>query len=173
MSRFSSPSYEVGRSTGVCAATQQPIGPGEQYMATLCEREDDDGFVRLDFRMDAWETGHRPERLYSFWRTCGKPLDNRKALVDDAVLVNLFERLECDEQPQRQAYRFVLALVLMRKKKLKLTGTRRDGDATYWLLRYAGDPPDAPVIEVIDPQLDKDRSREVADQLGEILRGDL
>ena len=34
-------------------------------------------------------------------------------LVDDELLLDLFHRLEADERPQRAAFRFVLALLVL------------------------------------------------------------
>lgn len=168
MSRFNS-GFEIGRSTGVCAATGAPIEEGQRYVVALCERENEEGLDRLDFSQDAWESGARPERLYSWWRCEMSPTKNRNPLVDDEVLMNLFQRLEGDEQPLRIAYRFVLCLILIRKKHLKVVRTRPG----CWEVRAKGDPPETPPMEVVDPHLSEEQVREVSDQLGEILRGDL
>ncbi len=175
MTRFSSSaSYEIARASGRCAATGQPIEPGAPYMATLCERESEEGFDRLDFSLGAWERGDRPARLFSAWRaTMPEPSRKTKPLVDDEVLLNLFQRLADDEQPMRIAYRFVIALILLRKRLLKHDSTQRQGERVVWLMRLRGDEPGTPPLEVIDPRLSTDQVREVSDQLGEILRGEL
>ena len=71
MSRFGS-QYQVARPTGVCAASGEPLEPGGPCIATLCEAEEGDGFDRLDYSVPAWESGARPDRLFSFWRTTGR-----------------------------------------------------------------------------------------------------
>lgn len=175
MTRYSSnPGYDVARATGSCAATGVAIEPGSTYVATLCERDGEDGFDRFDYSLDAWERGQRPERLFSSWRaTMPAPSSKARPFVDDDVLLNLFHRLADDEQPQRIAYRFVLALILLRKRLLKHDATVERGDHPVWLMRAKGDPAEAPPLEVLDPQLSQDQVREVSDQLGEILRGEL
>lgn len=175
MTRFSaSPSYDVARATGRCASTGAVIAPGETYIATLCERESDDGFDRLDYSMQAWERGDRPQRLFSSWRAVmPEPSRRAGAFVDDEVLLNLFHRLADDPQPQRIAYRFVLALILLRKRLLKHDSTQNRGEQVVWLMRLKGEPPETPPIEVADPRLTSEQVREVSDQLGEVLRGEL
>lgn len=175
MSRFSqNPSYDVARATGCCAATGAPIEPGSPYVATLCERENEEGFDRLDFSTQAWEQGLRPPRLFSSWRTTmPEPGGKAKTFVDDEVLLNLFHRLSDDQQAQRVAYRFVIALILLRKRLLKHDSTKQQDGASVWMMRLKGDPVDAPKVEVIDPNLSEEQVREVSDQLGEILRGEL
>jgi len=175
MTRFSTnASYDIARASGRCASTGVPIEPGSAYVATLCERDADEGFDRIDFSLEAWERGNRPPRLFSSWRTT-MPEAARKsqAFVDDDVLLNLFHRLADDQQAMRIAYRFVIALILLRKRLLKHDATTEQGGLTLWMMRLKGDPPETPPIEVIDPRLTSDQVREVSDQLGEILRGEL
>lgn len=102
-----------------------------------------------------------------------EPSRKPRPFVDDEVLLNLFHRLADDEQPQRIAYRFVIALILLRKRLLRHDSTQREGERVVWLMRLKGDDPQTPAIEVIDPRLSTDQVREVSDQLGEILRGEL
>src|SRR5882672_12248059 len=105
--------YQVARATGVCAASGRGLAAGAACIATLCEREGDEGLERRDYSLEAWESGVRPERLFSYWRTkAPEPHDRQRLLVDDEVLLNLFERLAEDTRPQRIAFRFVLALIL-------------------------------------------------------------
>lgn len=173
MSRYGT-HYQVSRPTGVCAATCVPLEPGAACVATLCEREDDEGFDRHDFSTDAWESGERPQRLFSYWRTIVPAADEkRRLLVDDEVLLDLFERLCDDDRPQRVAFRFVLALILMRKRHLQFVGRAGEGRDERWLLRPRKSAPDAPPIEVVNPHLADEDVRELSDQLGEILQGEL
>jgi hypothetical protein len=176
MSRFGT-HYQVARPTGVCAATGETLEPDTLCVATLCEREEDDGFDRLDFSLAAWEGGARPERLFSHWKTAVSPPDaKRRVLVDDEVVMDLFQRLEGEEQPQRIAFRFVLGLILMRKRKLKFVGRREtpgDPPVEHWQLRPPGTDPDDPPIGVVNPRLGDEDVRELTAQLGEILQGEL
>lgn len=176
MSRFSTP-YQVARPSGVCAASGRPLVEGEPCVATLCDRETDEGFDRLDYALEAWEAGARPARLFSFWRTRAQPPGARpRTFVDDEILVELFHRLGSDDRAQRVAFRFVLALILMRKRLLRFVGRVQDpgeGGAERWRLRLRGSPPDAPDLEVLDPRLTDDDVRELTAQLGEVLAGEM
>ncbi len=165
--------YRVARSTGICAATGRPLEPGSACVAALCERPEDEGFDRFDFCLEAWETGARPDGLFSYWRTTvPRPDAKQKILVDDDVLLDLFDRLADDVRPQRAAFRFILALILMRKRRLRYVGRSGDGDDERWLMRPRGADPNSPPIEVPNPQLSEEDIRELSDQLTEILRGE-
>jgi len=171
MSRFGN-SQSISRPTGVCASTGDQLSPNTPAMAALCEREEDDGFDRFDYCQAAWDRGDRPERLFSHWRyivpEAGKKPD---ILIDDTVLVDLFERLASDEQPQRIAFRYILALVLLRKRKLQLVGREEFEGCELWLLRFKGT--DGEPVKVKNPGIDEEEIQDLAEQLGEILRGDL
>lgn len=189
MSQFSSPDYDLSRPSGVCALTGEPLAPGESYIATLCE--EGDGFVRQDVSTAAWEAGQRPEQLFSYWKAVvPEPNEKKKLFVDDTVLLSLLRRLEDAEQPTRIAFRFVLMLILMRKKMLRYDRTERRllnneaGQAVeqdWWILTPKLDPSKGPLgkwnneetIEVLDPHLDEQGVRDVTDQLSEILQAEL
>ena len=96
-------------------------------------------------------------------------------MVDDEVLRDLFERLASDERPQRIAFRFVLALILMRKRYLKFVGRQAvEGEETErWLMRHKGAEPNDPPVEVINPHLSDDDVRDLTEQLSEILQSEL
>ena len=164
--------------------TDQPIEPGTAYVATLVEEGEE--LKRVDVSQAAWEADNRPADVFSFWRAVvPMPNEKRKVFVDDEVLMNLLRRLEDATQPQRIAFRFVLMLILMRKKLLRYDATdRRESDTgeaeSWWVLTPKLDLSKGPLgkwadetIEVLDPQLNDDQVREVTDQLGEILNAEL
>lgn len=185
MTQFNAPVYDVQRPTGRCAFTGRAFEPGEHYTATLVE--EGDGLRRVDVSAQAWGAGQRPEHLFSDWRaTAVAPGEKKKVFVDDGVLMNLLHRLADAEQPQRVAFRFVLTLILMRKKLLRYDRTeKRAGDdgsqREWWVLTPKADLSKGPMgrwdegqsIHVLDPHLDEAGIRAVTEQLGEILQGEL
>ncbi len=188
MTQFNSSStYQIDRPSGQCAFTGVTMTPGDRYMATLVEHEvvDDKGasqwvLKRADISMEAWERGDRPERLFSYWKgVVPEPNEKKKLFVDDEVLVNLFRRLEEDEAADRVAFRFVLALILMRKKMLKYEGMESDEQSReWWVMAHKAaakhnPEPDAERTRVLNPRLDEDQIQQVTSQLGEVLQAEL
>jgi hypothetical protein len=166
--------YEIARSTGRCAVTGETFEPGASYITALVDRVEDEGLDRLDYSISAWEEGARPDRLFSFWRTrMPEAGEERQQFVDDEILMNLWERLADDDRPRRIAFRFVLGLLLIRKKLLKLDHSEWEGDTEYWLVRTKGTPRDVSPDRMINPQLSEDDVAGVTEQLSEILNGDL
>ena len=189
MSQFNAPAYDIQRPTGVCAFTGRTIEPGESYTATLVEvdqadaesgKADNGGLKRIDVSADAWDKGLRPDDLFCFWRaTVPEPAEKKKLFVDDDVLMNLFRRLEDTDRPDRLAFRFVLTLILMRKRLLKYTRSeQRPDDAgnqqEWWTMRgksIEGAEPE--MFDVLNPGLDEQQLQHVTEQLGEILEAEL
>ena len=186
MSRMTG-NYEVSRPSGVCAATGRVIGIGEPFVAALVERVADGTLERVDYAPEAWAAGARPEsqsRLIGTWRAIMRPAEGpRRALIDDAELLDLFEQLGQASAPRQLAFRYILALILIRKRLLRHTGTRRPGQAPgqtpgqagevmlVQLAKAVGGGPDDPPIEVIDPGLDDQTIADATEQLGEIMLG--
>ncbi|MAB82392.1 MAG: hypothetical protein CMJ24_03010 [Phycisphaerae bacterium] len=165
----------MNRSTGVCAETGQPIEPGAPCVAALCD--DEEAILhRVDFSMESWESGKRPDGLFSFWKTrMPEKGEKKKVFVDDQVLLDIFERMAEDEREDRLAFRFVLGLILIRKRLFRHESQRKDegGDRVVWLLRLKGSPPESPLVEMVNPGIGDDDILSLSEQLGDVLQGDL
>jgi hypothetical protein len=156
--------YEVSRPQGKCAVTGRAIDPDEKFMAAL--RETPTGFERLDVSLDAWRDFDKTGLVASWQTTMPKPEQKKKVFVDDEVLCNLFERLADTTEPAKQNFRFVLGLILMRKRLLIYETTRRDGEKELWSMRFKGREE---TLDMLNPKLDEQQVAEVSTQLGEIL----
>ena len=99
------------------------------------------------------------------------PEEKKKLLVDDDLLMNFFRRLEGETQGVKISFRFVLGLVLMRKKLLIYDRmVKQDDGVELWQMHFRGSNQ---MHEVIDPKLDEDKIAEVSGQLTQILNGEL
>ncbi len=176
MSRMTGTTYEFGRRTGVCRVSGRAIAPGETYIAALIEKtaEEGEGLDRADFTLEAWESSARPSRLFAFWRaTLDSEDSNKPTLIDDESLLGLFEQLEGASEPKRLAFRYVLALLLVRKRLLVLAGEKKGLLLVQEKLTGVGSvaaQAKAPVMEVVDPGLDAAAIAEVTEQLESVIR---
>ncbi|MFM1936689.1 MAG: hypothetical protein RI990_1648 [Planctomycetota bacterium] len=170
--------FTLGRCSPTCCATGRSLAVGEPVVATLCDPPADDRsgheFVRRDCSLDAWEAGHRPEGMVCFWRTVVPAADQkRRLLVDDDTLMELFDRLEGDDRAQRMAYRWLMCLILLRKKLLRQVRVERDGTAERWLVQKRGVDDTVPPIAVVNPMLRDEDLQELAEHLGEVMQSEL
>lgn len=157
--------FEIARLTRRCAATGRELAVGEPYIAVLTET---DVVERRDFSVEAWEAGARPAgTLVGWWKGVVPPQEAKGTrFVSDPELLDLFEQLAQATEPGRQAFAYVLALLLVRRRLLKPEPGVRGG----LRVRRAGED-EAPLIEVRDPGLDEARLNEVIDQLGQVIEG--
>lgn len=166
------PTFQIGRGSGVCAASGRTLRPGDEFVATLVERPESEELDRLDFGLEEWEAGQRPAgRVFAFWRGMVCPPEaRRRALIDDEALLELFEQLAGQNEPRRVAFRFVLALILIRKRILACEQTR----GTTMLVRVRGAArreDGADLSEVLDPGLDDATIAEVTEQFSAVMAG--
>ncbi len=196
MTQFSQSNYDVQRPSGVCHATGHTLEPGDACYSCLVDipaeqREAGDqlGMKRLDVSDKAWGDGYRPPHLFSFWKTqIPEANEKKKLFVDDAVLLNLLRRLEDATEPQRLAFRYVVALILMRKKLLRYDRTEKrddphgDGPVQEWWhftpkvdasKGHFGKWAEGETLHVLDPRLDESQIEQVTSQLGEILEAEI
>ena len=157
--------YEVARSGGKCAVSGRTIEPKEKYYALL--RETPAGFERLDIATENWEAFDKSNHL-GYWQTV-MPLHEakKKVFVDDEVLCGLFERLADVTEPSKLNFRFVLGLILMRKRLLIYENSRtNEQNEEIWSMRFKGKEE---MLDMINPRLDEQQVKDVSSQLGEIL----
>lgn len=172
MSGAIQPSYQIGRSPGRCAVSGRVIEPGETYVAALADREEAEGFERVEYSVEAWEAGARPDRFFGFWRARAPRADEKpKLLIDDGSLLELFDSLD-GAAGEQASLRFVLALILLRKRLLKHVGQRHTADEREMLVRRRGETAEVAPTAVVDPNLSPSEVESIADQLDPVLRGE-
>ncbi len=160
--------YSVSRAQGKCHVSGRDILPGEKLMAAL--RETPEGFERLDVSMDHWNAFDRAG-LLAFWQTTlREPEQKKKLFVDDEVLCDLFERLADTTEPSKLNFRFVLGLILMRKRMLVYEDSRMEQDSEFWAVRFRGKDKR---MDLLNPRLNEEQVADVSRQLGEILNEEL
>lgn len=170
--------YPASRSSGTCAATGIPLTDGERYVAVLVENESEPGGVleRYDYSLTSWDAGHRPSppaRVFAVWRaTFQEHQPAKQPLLGDDELLDLFEQLGEADQAKQIAFRYVLALLLVRRRLLRVVGSRpHGGDAPAALLVLPKGLTEGQPIAVIDPGLDDAAAADVIEQLGQVLPG--
>ena len=155
------------KSVGQCTACQAEFSPGQEYFAVLYQQ--DKTLIRKDFCQTCYQDPPQ-DTVFSFWKArLPEPQQRKKLLVDDQVLTDLFLRISDDLENTSQAFRFILALILMRKRILKYLRTERDeNNQEVWIMKLARKDNEH---RVVNPQLDEQQLQEVRDQLSAILAG--
>ncbi|MDB5328122.1 MAG: hypothetical protein JWM57_3691, partial [Phycisphaerales bacterium] len=133
------PGYSVSRPAGKCAISGIDIHPGDTFMAIL--KDTPMGLERLDVSLAHWPEVNAAEGL-AYWRAVMPQPDavKKKPFVDDEVLTQLFERLADTDEPHKVHFRFVLGLILMRKRLLVYEASDHVDGHDVWIVRRKGNP---------------------------------
>ena len=161
--------YKIDAATRRCKTCERVFAVGEEYYSAVAETAEENRLERREFCPGCW----KPDgAYYSFWKTrvpAPEQLAERgPRLVDMGRLMQLFEHLAESPDEQAQRFRYVLALVLMRKRRLKVVESRRlaGGRGEQLTLRETGGER---THSISCPSITDDEIRSVADRLRDIL----
>jgi len=106
--------YKIGRTTRRCSVTNRALEPGEYYYSVVSENDEE--FRRVDISADAW-TGP-PESCIGHWKNrVPFPEEKKRELAPPEVLIEILRSMQ--GQPAQAQMRYLLALMLLRKRHLK------------------------------------------------------
>ncbi|HEX8323674.1 MAG TPA: hypothetical protein VF595_07140 [Tepidisphaeraceae bacterium] len=161
--------YSVSRPGGRCAVSGSDILPGDTFMAVL--KETPTGLERHDIATAHWADSHAAGVL-AYWRAVMPKPDatKKKPFVDDEVLTQLFERLADTDDPHKVHFRFVLGLILMRKRILVYEASDHIDGHDVWLVRRRGVEGK---LTLRNPHLTEEQVAAVSTQLGQIMNEEL
>ena len=161
--------YKIDASSRCCRTCRRVFGVGDEYYSAVAETAQENLLERHDFCPACWKPGEAG--YFSFWKARvpepEPPIQRGPRLIDMGRLMQLFEHLADSPDPQARRFRYVLALVLMRKRRLKVMESRRPkGGGEELTLRETGTQR---MHQVSAPSVTEDEIRSVADRLREIL----
>jgi hypothetical protein len=151
--------YQIQPNSRRCCVSGRDLKPGETFFSVLLE--EGGKFLRREYSREAWQGP--PEGAFSFWmgKVPAREQDRRPP-VDDDMLLDCFTRLEGQNEPARVNFRYVLALLLMRRKRLKFEDARAEGDREVLRLRCSQS---RAVHEVVNPALTEEAMVAVQDEV--------
>jgi len=159
-------SWHIRSRARVCTATGRPFEDGESIVTALFPDAESSGYVRLDFCLEAWKARTaEDDRPFSFWKAvyqapaagAGKPDSFKKESPED-----LLRRLVEEEEEHTENVRYILAVMLERKKVLRETDTQRtpSGIIRVYEHRKLGD-----VFIVRDPDIPLNQIEKVQEEV--------
>ena len=129
--------YRLRPLSTVCSATGQPLVPGSTCVSVLVE--EDGRFQRYDYAEEVWEAS---EACLGFWRREVPQPEAKAKTLDADTLIERLEQLAEEDVPAQAPLAFVMALWLMRRRRLRLDGSETvDGIPRLVLSGSAGEGP--------------------------------
>src|SRR5436305_1831955 len=123
--------YDYVRCTRRCVITQRELKPGETFYSVLML--DGAKLVRHDYAAEAW-TG-APAGALGWWKShLAEPSTQRVHWAPNDVMLDLLDQLAAD--PARADMRYVLALLLVRRRVCRLENTQCDEQNRETLLLF-------------------------------------
>jgi hypothetical protein len=154
------------RRGSACNACQRAFEPGDAIQACLCESPG--GYERRDYCLEC-EPANDPPPI-GLWKTRRpKPVTAKTLNFDREAIHGFFERLEDAQTPEQRQLRFVLALLLWRKKVLKFERSEdgEDGEVWHFVMPRTGATHAVP-----RPDLGEDELERLGGQLEVLLAGE-
>jgi hypothetical protein len=155
--------YQIQPNTRHCAASGRELRPGEKFYSVLLL--EGGNLIRKDYAAESWPGA--PEGAFSFW--CGRvpPAEqSRKLRIDDDLLADCFQRLEGHAEPAQVNFRYVVALLLMRRKRFKFEEARAEGGQEILRMRCART---GAQHDVVNPRLTEEEMIAVQDEVFKVL----
>ena len=158
--------WEIKGRAEVCAATGKPFEEGE-YFYTLLLR-DQDGFRREDLSEEAWRARNENIQPFSFWRSKFEPPPppEPEALPRETA-EDLLRRYMEENTPEHANARYILGLMLERKRQLKQIEARETAEGRTLIYEHVKT---GEVFVIPDPQLRLDQIEQVQNEVAALLR---
>jgi hypothetical protein len=148
-----------------CAATGRPFAKGERIFSALYWREGQ--YQRVDLCADAWQARNENIEPLSAWQTefVPPPPPEAEALKkDDAE--SLLRRLVAENAPGTRNARYILALMLERKKVLRQIERQKEEGVSVLVYEHL---PSGEVWLIEDPGLKLGELTAVQDEVARLL----
>lgn len=155
--------YDLAAPGRTCAATGRELKPGDKIVSVLT---DEGTLVRREYAADAWPGP--PETAVAHWH--GRVPANdapRRPATNEPLLFDCFDHLAGQTEPNKVHFRYVVALLLMRRKRLKFEDVKRTPDGGEVLVLR--DTRSGSRVEVSDPRLSEAEIEAVQQEVFQVL----
>ncbi len=156
--------YHFPRCSRRCCRTGKVLSPGEAYYSAVVAQGGE--LVRLDYSVEGWEGP--PAGAIGWWKArIPTPQEAKAQMTSDEALLEWLEQL--GSQPEQAELRYVLALLLVRRRVLKLHEPQGDDPHAQEVLVLS--PPGEPQRQLQVPVCwpSPQRAQEIERQLKQLL----
>lgn len=157
--------WEIKRRSDTCTKTGQAFEDGQTFYTLLFLEKG--GFRREDLSEEAWSERNDNIQPFSFWRsTFELPPPAEPETLEKATAEDLLRRYMEENDPEKANARYILALMLERKRLLKQIEQQEANGRRLLVYEHVKT---GEVFLVPDPELRLDQLAEVQMQIAELL----
>jgi len=163
--------WKIRTRNRACAHSGHHFADGEPIYTALFEDPETGEFTRGDYSVAAWEEIGPTLEPFSFWKSEFEiPVEKTSAknVVEKESAESLLRRLIEDDETRTENARYILALMLERKKTLVPTDRRVNENSVLLIYEHAAS---GEVFIIRDPQLKLSQIQSVQDEVAVLLGG--
>jgi len=157
-----------------CALSGITFEDGDEFYTCIFEDPESDGYLRRDFAVENWEKAREtfPSEPFSFWKSTFEipPVEEKTEAIEKPSAEALLRRMIDEDDPTTENARYILAIMLERKKTLKPVDSKET--ETRKLLFYEHKE-NGDLFVVADPQLHLSEISNVQEEVSALLRGEM
>lgn len=151
-----------------CALSGEPFTEGEQLYTAIYFDPETSGYLRRDVSLAAWQQELSERTPLAYWKTRYEPelTEEKPEIAPKENAQSLLTRLIEEDDPKTENARYILALMLERKRIIVPTAVKEseNGKMLFYENKKTGD-----VFIVRDPELYLHEMAEVQDEVAMLL----
>lgn len=152
----------------VCAVSERHFEDGESFCTAIFPDPESSGYLRKDFSADAWDQRSEDQAVpFSFWQSIYRaPVKEEEVEITEESPEDLLRRLIEEDEEHTENVRYILAIMLERKKQLVEVDSQptATGIIRIYEHRKSGD-----VFIVKDPNIPLSEVEKVQDEVAILL----
>ena len=142
--------FNIQKCTRRCAATERELKPGESFYSVILP--DGANVKRVDFAIEEWQGP--PDGAIGHWRSrMPDPNTQKVTWAPSDVILHYF--VELGEKPENADTRFVLALLMIRRRIFRLEENERDDAGIEFMVLYCSKNDNEYRVKITDPTHEK------------------
>jgi hypothetical protein len=159
--------YKLARRAGACSACAATLAPGARTSSALyrAPAQGEAAFERRDFCASCFDDPAKRGEPFSWWTAVVPTPQEKKAVFDTGMAKEFLLRLLKEDAPERASLRYLLALLLMRKKAVKVSDQFVKDGVERMVISI---PPDETAFEVACLELDEAETTKLREELGRL-----
>lgn len=160
--------WQIRSRAHVCAQSGRTFVEGEAFYTAIYFDPETNGYLRRDVALDAWPQEQSERQAIASWKAVYSPqvVEEKPEMATKENAMSLLQRFIEEDEPRTENARYILALMLERKRVLTPTAAKEseNGRMLFYENKKTGD-----VFIVRDPELRLDELAQVQDEVATLL----
>jgi hypothetical protein len=160
--------WQIRSRSHTCALSGRAFEEGESFYTAIYFDPETNGYQRRDVATDAWQQEISERKPIAYWKTVYTPqvVEEKPEVATKENAMSLLQRFMEEDDPRTENARYILALMLERKRILTPTAAKEteNGRMLFYENKKTGE-----VFFVRDPELHLDELAQVQDEVAMLL----